>query len=238
MASPSPTTDYSMSPLVVNDSTMEALFASSTVWNSVSYASALPFADAQLTSPSSQRECHPMAFLPFSSPLTPTSVQTPVSAVDDTLLRLANFVNATNSDTQQQHQPFVRQQKADNSPNGGNWGIVYNNESNILTMSKLAMLELVRTQVRSPIVDFLCAVLADVNQFGHVCSFIASREFKIHNTKTFTELLNLRSRQKPKSYLQVARALKSYEDRLVDGYVMLRKVKDKRNQFKFFPDLP
>uniref|UniRef100_A0A914GYT6 Uncharacterized protein n=1 Tax=Globodera rostochiensis TaxID=31243 RepID=A0A914GYT6_GLORO len=216
----------------VNDQTTEAPFASSTVWNSVSYASALPFADTQLPSPSIQPECHPMAFPMFSSPLTPTYVQTPISAVDDTLLRLTNFVNATNSDdTQQQqhHQPFVRQQKVDNSQNGDNCqhgtrsGIVYA-ESNILTMSKLAMLESVRSQVRSPIVDFLCAVLADVNQFGHVCSFISSREFKIHNTKTFTELLNLRSRQKPKSYLQVARALKSYEDRVVDGYVMLRKL--------------
>ncbi|KAL3108563.1 hypothetical protein niasHT_015485 [Heterodera trifolii] len=178
----------------------------------------------------------PMSFSPFSPPPTPTFFQAPVPVTDDTLLRLANFVRSTNSDTQQQQQLVRQQQMAVIESKDDDARRI--SAANIGTMSRVEMLELVRAQVRSPIVDFLCMVLSDFNQFGHFCSFIDSREFKILNTKTFTELLNLRSKQKPKSYLQVARALKSYEGRLVDGHVMLRKVKDKRNQFKFFPDLP
>lgn len=38
-----------------------------------------------------------------------------------------------------------------------------------------------------------------------------------------------------KSYLQIARALKSFEQKDFEGHVTLKKVKDKRNHFQFFP---
>jgi hypothetical protein len=40
-----------------------------------------------------------------------------------------------------------------------------------------------------------------------------------------------------KSYLQISRALKSFEERKIYDLVMMRKVPNKRNQYKFYPDL-
>uniref|UniRef100_A0A915EA54 Uncharacterized protein n=1 Tax=Ditylenchus dipsaci TaxID=166011 RepID=A0A915EA54_9BILA len=82
--------------------------------------------------------------------------------------------------------------------------------------NRASLLKLITKEVVSPVMEYTCELLSQPESYAHIVSWTHNKwEFKV----------------------KLARAFKCFETHFYGGYVVLRKVKAKRNHFEFFPDL-